>query len=123
MRSFASVLVVVSFGAVAAIVVRAETPSPRTIYTDALLRERSLRQQIETSRSETPPPALLERMRSLVETYERMSRQFPTSAYMDNALLQAALLSAARHISGGEDQEFFNLARRQMHDGFPTGLR
>ncbi len=54
MRSFASLLVVIALGAIIAPVVRAETPSPRTIYTDALLRERVLRQELESSRSETP---------------------------------------------------------------------
>jgi N-acetylmuramoyl-L-alanine amidase len=105
MRSFANLLIVVSFGAIATPVVRAETPSPRTIYTDTLLRERSLRQEIESSRSETPAPSLLERMRSLVETYERMSNQFPTSAYMDNALWQGALLSADAFWTFGEPED------------------
>ena len=95
MRSFASTLLVVTLVAgVPALVVRAETPTPRTLYTDALLRERALRQELEATRSEDPEPALLKRMRSLVEVYERMSRQYPTSAYMDNALWQGALLAA-----------------------------
>jgi len=105
MRSFANLLIVVSFGAIATPAVCAETPSPRSLYTDTLLRERSLRQEIENSRSETPAPALLERMRSLVETYERMSRQFPTSAYMDNALWQGALLSADAFWTFGEPED------------------
>jgi N-acetylmuramoyl-L-alanine amidase len=105
MRSFASVLIVIALGAVSALVVRAETPSPRTIYTDALLRERALRHEIETSRSETPALALLERMRALVETYERMSRQFPTGDYMDNALWQAALLAADAFWTFGEPED------------------
>ena len=105
MRSFASLVVVIALGAISTSDVRAETPAPRTIYTDALLRERTLRQEIENSRGETPPPALLERMRSLVEAYERMSRQFPTSAYMDNALWQGALLSADAFWTFGEPED------------------
>jgi N-acetylmuramoyl-L-alanine amidase len=105
MRSFASLLIVIALGATSTPDVRAETPSPRTIYTDALLRERALRQEIESSRSETPSPALLERMRSLVETYERMSRQFPTSDYMDNALWQGALLAADAFWTFGEPED------------------
>jgi N-acetylmuramoyl-L-alanine amidase len=105
MRSFASMVIVVALGTTSAPNVRAETPSSRTIYTDALLRERTLRHEIENSRGETPPPALLERMRSLVEAYERMSRQFPTSAYMDNALLQGALLSADAFWTFGEPED------------------
>jgi N-acetylmuramoyl-L-alanine amidase len=105
MRSFASFVIVIALGATSTQDLRAETPSPRTIYTDALLRERTLRHEIESSRGETPPAALLERMRSLVEAYERMSRQFPTSAYMDNALLQGALLSADAFWTFGEAED------------------
>jgi N-acetylmuramoyl-L-alanine amidase len=109
MRSFASLLILVALGATSTPDVRAQTPtptpSPRTIYTDALLRERALRQEIESSRSETPSPALLERMRSLVETYEGMSRQFPTSDYMDNALWQGALLAADAFWTFGEPED------------------
>src|SRR5262245_56023842 len=105
MRSFANLFAVLALAAICAPIVRAETPSPRTIYTDALLRERSLRQELENSRSETPSPALLERMRSLVEAYERMSRQFPTSAYMDNALWQGALLAADAFWTFGESED------------------
>src|SRR4030095_14998790 len=49
---------------------------------------------LETRRSGEPDPALLKRMRTLVKSYEQMSRQFPSSAYMDNALWQGALLAA-----------------------------
>jgi len=105
MRSFASLLVVIALGASSSPDVRAETPVPRTIYTETLLQERSLRQEIESTRGETPPQALLERMRAIVEKYERLSRQFPTSAYMDNALWQAALLSADAFWTYGESED------------------
>src|SRR5688572_16724424 len=105
MRSFASLLIVVALGAASAPVVRAQTPSPRTIYTDTLLRERALRHEIETRRSDAPAPGLLERMRALVETYERMARQFPSSGYMDNALWQGALLAADAFWTFGEAED------------------
>jgi N-acetylmuramoyl-L-alanine amidase len=104
MRSFASILVVVSLCTLPA-VARAQTPSPRTIYTDALLQERTLRQELEKRRSDVPAPALLKRMRSLVETYERMSRQFPTGSYMDNALWQGALLASDAFWTFGEAED------------------
>jgi N-acetylmuramoyl-L-alanine amidase len=94
MRSFASLVVVIALGGTCAPMVRAQTPSPRSLYTDALLRERTLRQEIEKQRSDDLSPTLLKRMRSLVEIYEGMSRQFPTSSYTANALWQGALLSA-----------------------------
>ena len=105
MRSFASLLFVIALGASSPPDVCAETPSPRTLYTETLLQERTLRQEIESSRGETPPQALLERMRAIVEKYERLSRQFPTSAYMDNALWQAALLSADAFWTYGESED------------------
>ena len=105
MRSFASLLIAIALGASSPPDVRAETPSPRTLYTDTLLQERTLRHEIESSRGETPPQALLERMRALVEKYESMSRQFPTSAYMDNALWQGALLAADAFWTFGESED------------------
>jgi len=105
MRRFANLLVVVALGAAVAPIARAQTPSPRTIYTDALLQERTLRQELENRRSDDPAPMLLTRMRSLVETYERMSRQFPTSGHMDNALWQGALLAADAFWTFGEAED------------------
>jgi N-acetylmuramoyl-L-alanine amidase len=104
-RSFIAILAVICLGAIATPIVRAQTTSPRTMYTDALVQERSLRQQIEKRRSDADAPALLKRVRSLAESYTRMSRQFPTSAYMDNALWQAAMLSADAFWTFGEPED------------------
>jgi N-acetylmuramoyl-L-alanine amidase len=105
MRSFASLLVVIALGASSADVVRADTSSARTLYTDALLRERALRHDLETRRSDEPEPALLKRMRTLVKSYEQMSRLFPSGAYMDNALWQGALLAADAFWTFGEAED------------------
>jgi N-acetylmuramoyl-L-alanine amidase len=105
MRSFASLLVVITLGAWSVQIVRADTFSARTLYTDALLRERALRHDLETRRSDEPEPALLKRMRTLVKSYEEMSRLFPSSAYMDNALWQGALLAADAFWTFGEAED------------------
>src|SRR5215510_13974105 len=106
MRSFASLLVVIALGASAAPVVRAEQTNARALYTDALVRERALRHDLETRRSsDEPDPALLKRMRTLVKSYEQMSRLFPTSAYMDNALWQGGLLAADAFWTFGEAED------------------
>ena len=105
MRSFASLLVVIALGASSVQIVRADTSSARTLYTDALVRERALRHDLETRRSDEPEPALLKRMRTLVKSYEQMSRQFPSSAYMDNALWQGALLAADAFWTFGETED------------------
>jgi N-acetylmuramoyl-L-alanine amidase len=104
-RSLASLLVAISLGATLTLPVRAQSPSPRTLYTDALVQERALRREIEKRRSDAQEPALLKRVRSLVETYSRMSRQFPTSGYMDNALWQAAVLAADAFWTFGEPED------------------
>src|SRR5262245_22733623 len=80
MRSFASLLVVIAIGASAAPVVRAGQTNARTLYTEALVRERVLRHDLETRRSDDLDPALLKRMRTLVKSYEQMSRLFQSSA-------------------------------------------
>ena len=105
MRSFASLLVVIALGVSSVQIVGADTSSARTLYTDALLRERALRHDLETRRSGEPEPALLKRMRTLVKSYEQMSRQFPSSAYMDNALWQGALLAADAFWTFGEAED------------------
>jgi N-acetylmuramoyl-L-alanine amidase len=105
MRSFASLLIVIALGATAAQTARAETSSARTLYTEALVRERTLRRDLETRRSDEPEPALLTRMRTLVKSYEQMSRLFPSSAYMDNALWQGALLAADAFWTFGEAED------------------
>ena len=105
MRSFASLLVVIALGASSAPVVRADTSSARSLYTEALVRERTLRHDLETRRSDEPEPALLKRMRTLVKSYEQMSRLFPSSAYMDNALWQGALLAADAFWTFGEAED------------------
>ena len=105
MRSFASILIVIALGASSAQIVRAETSSARTLYTEALLRERALRHDLDASRSDEPDPALLKRMRTLVKSYEQMSRLFPSSAYMDNALWQGALLAADAFWAFGEAED------------------
>jgi N-acetylmuramoyl-L-alanine amidase len=105
MRSFASLLVVIALGASAVPVVRAQQTNARTLYTDALLRERALRHELETRRSDELDPALLKRMRTLARSYEQMSRLFQSSAYMDNALWQGALLSADAFWTFGEAED------------------
>jgi N-acetylmuramoyl-L-alanine amidase len=106
-RSLASILVAIAIvlAAAATPVTGAEPSSPRTLYTDVLLQERALRQEIEKRKSDAQAPVLLKRVRSLVEAYARMSRQYPTGAHMDNALWQAAVLSADAFWAFGEPDD------------------
>jgi len=101
MRSFVRILVIALLVASAADV-HAQSPSSRTQYTTALGQERTLRHDLEASRSEMPPASLLKRARSLVDAFERMSRQYPDGPYMDNALWQGALLASDAYWTFGE---------------------
>jgi N-acetylmuramoyl-L-alanine amidase len=93
MRSYAR-LVVAAVALSSAVGVQAGAPSPRLLYTEALGRERLLRIEIEAAKNDLSPGMLLKRVRSLVDDYDRMSRRFPDSGYMDNAVWQGALLAA-----------------------------
>ena len=95
MRSFAraatAALVLVALGAA---VQAAQSSQSKTLYNDALARERALRREIEVSRTDAARAAVLPRVRVLVGAYEDLSKLFPGSAYADNALWQGAVLAA-----------------------------
>lgn len=105
MRSFGSLLVT-GFVLASGLGVQAQSSS-KVIYTDALAREQVLRRSMDEEKATLEPAALLEQVRALVGDYERMSRRFPASGYMDNALWQGALLAADSFWTWGaaEDKE------------------
>jgi N-acetylmuramoyl-L-alanine amidase len=104
MRSFAS-LIVSSLVLASMQGVQAQSSSSKAIYTDALARERVLRLSMDEEKATPAPTALLEQVRALIDDYERMSRRFPASGYMDNALWQAALLAADSFWTWGEAED------------------
>src|SRR5215217_5209440 len=59
--------------------------SVKTLYTRALDRERAIRDSAQK-------PSL-KQIRSAIDSYENVVRRFPSSAYSDNALWQAANLA------------------------------
>ncbi len=65
-------------------------PPARTMYSDALAREQSVR---ATLAAPDAAPAVLLDVRALVTAYEAVARQYPASGYSDNALWQAGLLA------------------------------
>ncbi|HXG56167.1 MAG TPA: N-acetylmuramoyl-L-alanine amidase, partial [Vicinamibacterales bacterium] len=65
--------------------VEAAAANPRTLYTQALARERALR---DASRQPT-----LAQLRGAISAYETLVSKFPSSGYSDNALWQAANLA------------------------------
>src|SRR6266850_1247216 len=65
-------------------------PPARTMYSDALAREQSVRAALAAPDA---APAVLLDVRALVTAYEAVARQYPASGYSDNALWQAGLLA------------------------------
>src|SRR5262245_1472067 len=115
MRSFGSALVallVACAGASdASLVSRAAAQDAETAYTDVLGRERILRRELDvatqrgTQAAGEPPSMLLDRVRTTVDAYEALVREFPKSGYSDNALWQGALLSADAFWQFGESRD------------------
>jgi N-acetylmuramoyl-L-alanine amidase len=105
MRSFGRVFVgswlLVAIAAGAA----AQSASPRALYEEALAKERAIRKEMAAVESPSSAASLLRRLRSLVASYEQMSRRFPSSGYMDNALWQGALLAADAFWSYGDSSD------------------
>ncbi|OFW50219.1 MAG: hypothetical protein A3G77_09615 [Acidobacteria bacterium RIFCSPLOWO2_12_FULL_68_19] len=72
----------------------------QALYAEALARERGLRREMDLApQMRAQPPgeastALLARVRETIVRYEGLMRRFPRSGYSDNALWQAAVLSA-----------------------------
>jgi N-acetylmuramoyl-L-alanine amidase len=121
MRSFGSLLVT-GFVMASALGVDAQSSSSKAVYDDALARERVLRRSMDKEKATPEPTALLEQVRALVGDYERMSRRFPASGYMDNALWQGALLAADSFWTWGaaEDKEAALRLFSALGSRFPT---
>jgi N-acetylmuramoyl-L-alanine amidase len=94
MRSFvsatAAALVLMALGAA----LQAQSSQSKTLYNDALSRERTVRRDLDAAHSESARETVLTRVRALAGAYEDMSKLFPGSGYSDNALWQGALLTA-----------------------------
>jgi hypothetical protein len=101
MRSFAKIVLVVA-AVTAALGGIVEAQSARGRYTEGLASETRLRRELDAHAPSAAPDSVLRRIRTLVEAYERMSREFPASGYMDNALWQGAMLAADAFRAFGE---------------------
>jgi len=68
----------------------AAVPPVRTMYNDALERERIVRAAMS---ADDVPGGVLERARSVIARYELLVKHYPASGYSDNALWQAGQLA------------------------------
>jgi N-acetylmuramoyl-L-alanine amidase len=94
MHNFARALAATVVLAAMTPLLQAQSAQSKTLYNDAMLRERSLRREFEAARTPESQSLVLTRVRALVGAYEDMSRLFPASGYSDNALWQGAVLAA-----------------------------
>jgi N-acetylmuramoyl-L-alanine amidase len=92
-------------------VLAAELQGPRGTYEQTREREAVVRRDLDGLTAGATSAPLLERIRSLVATYEGLARRYPRSGYSDNALWQAATLSADAYWQFGEDGDRRNAMR------------
>lgn len=105
MRSFASSLVLLACCLAAATgVVRAQT-SAEGLLKEAKSRETQLRRDIDSRKAGAAATPLLQRARTLVQTYEDISKLFSSSAAADDALWQGATLAADAFWEFGQPDE------------------
>ena len=79
-----------------------QTTDPGALYKQALRREGLLRQELEAARTESAAGLLLERIRTLVVSYEDLAKLFPASEYGDDSLSQGGMLAADAFSRFGE---------------------
>jgi N-acetylmuramoyl-L-alanine amidase len=72
------------------------------LYREAVRREGMLRKEIDDRKADSSYEALLERSRTLTQTFEDIARLFPRSGYSDNAVWQGAVLAADAFWEFGE---------------------
>jgi N-acetylmuramoyl-L-alanine amidase len=100
----------------------AQATQARTLYNEALEREKQLRAEMDAYRPDAPTIPLLRRVRGLASAYDDMSRLFPASGYGDNALWQGAMLAADAFERFGEADEHATALRLfgALTSRFPT---
>jgi N-acetylmuramoyl-L-alanine amidase len=87
---------------------------PRTMYTQALARDRAVRDARQAS--------TLKQIRAAVAAYERVVRKYPASGYSDNALWQAGQLCQLAWERFGDDSDRRTGVRllKQLQAGYPS---
>jgi N-acetylmuramoyl-L-alanine amidase len=128
MRSFGRAAAVCVLLMVVASAVDVSAQGVDAIYADLLTREKDLRREMDLApQMRAQPPgeassALLKRVRTAVTSYENLAKRFPRSGYSDNALLQAAVLSADAYWQFGDSRDRTNALRLfdQLKKQFPT---
>jgi N-acetylmuramoyl-L-alanine amidase len=94
----------------------------RAAYDAATRRAAVLRRDLDTRTGKTPSLELLRRLRGVASEYERLAEIEPGGHYGDDALWQAALLSADAYWSLGKDEDRRVALRRfeEFKSRFPS---
>jgi N-acetylmuramoyl-L-alanine amidase len=104
MRSFAKTLGLALLVLAPAVATQtsAQTPQPKKLYDDAMMRERLVRQDFQRAHTDEAQASVLLKVRALTGAYEDMSRLFAAGGYADKALWQGAVLAADAFWQFGE---------------------
>ena len=107
-------VLIVLVGVLAGIAPAAYAQPPRELYTQALGRDRAVRDERQKS--------TLRQIRSAVAAYERVVRKYPASGYADNALWQASELSrlAWDRFNDDADRKTGLRLLKQLQSGYPS---
>ncbi len=107
-------VLIVLVGVLAGIAPAAYAQPPRELYTQALGRDRAVRDARQKS--------TLRQIRSAVAAYERVVRKYPASGYADNALWQASELSrlAWDRFNDDADRKTGLRLLKQLQSGYPS---
>ena len=94
-------------------------PPVRTMYTEALAREQSVRQALDAGDATA---AILPDVRAVITAYEAVMRHYPASGYGDNALWQGGRLALDAFAQFGQPADKDTAVRllRKLADTFPT---
>jgi N-acetylmuramoyl-L-alanine amidase len=94
-------------------------PPARTMYTDTLAHEQTVRAALLASDA---TPAVLADVRAVVASYESLVRRYPASGYSDNALWEAGRLALDAFLRFGDraDRETGMKLLRRLAAGYPS---
>jgi len=94
-------------------------PPARTMYTDTLAHEQTVRAALMASDA---TPAVLADVRAVIATYASLVRRYPASGYSDNALWQAGRLALDAFLRFGEtaDRDIGVKLLRRLAAGYPS---
>jgi len=127
-RALGGPLVLGAALALACLPVDVSAQDAQTLYTELLAREKEVRREMDRApQMRAQPPgeasaALLGRIRDTVARYESIQRRFPRSGYSDNALWQAAVLTADAYWQFGDTHDRTAALRlfEKLKAEFPT---